>query len=117
VLKVRFADFTTITRSRTLPERTDVARTVYLTARELYHALGLDRARIRLVGVRVEGLIDVAASHRQPTLDERRRAGGRRNGPSTGPAPGSGPVRSARPHSSPTGDRTGSGRDRPRSGG
>jgi len=71
VLKVRFADFSTITRSRTLPERTDVARIVYLTARELYLALGLDRARIRLVGVRMEGLIDVAASHRQPALDER----------------------------------------------
>jgi DNA polymerase-4 len=71
VIKVRFADFTTITRSRTLIEYTDVARTVYATARELYRALGLDRARLRLVGVRVEGLTEVAGSHRQLALDER----------------------------------------------
>jgi DNA polymerase-4 len=71
VIKVRFADFTTITRSRTLTEYTDVARTVYGTARDLYRALGLDRARLRLVGVRVEGLAEVAGSHRQLALDER----------------------------------------------
>ncbi len=71
VLKVRFADFTTITRSRTLGEHTDVARTVYRTARELFEALGLDRARLRLVGVRVEGLREASASSRQLTLDER----------------------------------------------
>jgi DNA polymerase-4 len=71
VLKVRFADFTTITRSRTLGEPTDVARTVYATARDLFHGLGLDRARLRLVGVRVEGLRDAATSPRQLTLDER----------------------------------------------
>jgi len=58
VLKLRFADFTTITRSRTLPEPTDVGQVVYDTARELYAALGLQRARIRLVGVRLEGLTD-----------------------------------------------------------
>jgi len=71
VLKVRFADFTTITRSRTLGERTDVGRTVYATVRELYLALGLDRARLRLVGVRVEGLLDAAGGHRQLAFDER----------------------------------------------
>ncbi len=71
VLKVRFADFTTITRSRTLSEYSDVARTVYATARDLYTMLGLDRARLRLVGVRVEGLVDASAGHRQLTLDER----------------------------------------------
>jgi len=71
VIKVRFADFTTITRSRTLTEYTDVARTVYACARELYRALGLDRARLRLVGVRVEGLTEVEGSHHQLALDER----------------------------------------------
>jgi DNA polymerase IV len=71
VLKVRFADFTTITRSRTLPEHTDVAQNVYAVARELYLALGLDRARLRLVGVRMEGLADEATSHHQLALDER----------------------------------------------
>jgi DNA polymerase-4 len=67
-LKVRFADFTTITRSKTLREPTDVARTVYDTARGLYEALGLQRARIRLVGVRVEGLVDTGRTPRQLAL-------------------------------------------------
>ncbi|HEY6793263.1 MAG TPA: DNA polymerase IV [Kineosporiaceae bacterium] len=71
VVKVRFADFTTITRSRTLRQPTDVAREVYATARRSYVSLGLDRARIRLVGVRVEGLTESRASHHQLTLDER----------------------------------------------
>src|SRR3954452_24256945 len=64
-LKVRFADFTTITRSKTLREPTDVARVVYDTARGLYDALGLQRARIRLVGVRVEGLAIADTTPRQ----------------------------------------------------
>jgi DNA polymerase IV len=55
-IKVRFADFTTITRSRTLTEPTDIARVVYDTARGLHAALALDNTPIRLVGVRVEGL-------------------------------------------------------------
>ena len=70
-VKIRFADFTTITRARTLAEHTDTARTVYATARDLYDALGLDRARLRLVGVRVEGLSDTATTPRQLILGER----------------------------------------------
>jgi len=64
-IKVRFADFTTITRAKTLREPTDVARVVYDTARLLYEALGLQRARIRLVGVRVEGLTSSDETPRQ----------------------------------------------------
>ena len=70
VLKVRFADFTTITRSRTLRSATDVGRDIYATVRELYDALGLQRARLRLVGVRVEGLLDADEAPRQLLLDE-----------------------------------------------
>jgi DNA polymerase-4 len=70
-IKVRFADFTTITRARTLREHTDVSRVVFGTARALYEALGLDRARIRLVGIRVEGLVGARAAHHQLALDER----------------------------------------------
>ena len=48
VVKLRLADFTTITRSRTLPEPTDVTQQVYATACALYAAAGLDaRARRR----------------------------------------------------------------------
>lgn len=71
VIKIRFADFTTITRSRTGTEHTDVARVIYAAASDLYARLGLDRARIRLVGVRVEGLKDAQLSHHQLTIDER----------------------------------------------
>ena len=67
-IKVRFADFTTITRAKTLRDPTDVARVVYETARMLYDALGLQRARIRLVGVRVEGLTDAEVTPRQLAL-------------------------------------------------
>jgi DNA polymerase-4 len=67
-IKVRFADFTTITRAKTLREPTDVARVVYDTARALYEALGLERARIRLVGVRVEGLAAAEVTPRQLAL-------------------------------------------------
>jgi len=70
VLKVRFADFTTITRSRTLRSPTDVGREVYATASALYDALGLQRARLRLVGVRAEGLVDADEAPRQMLLDE-----------------------------------------------
>jgi DNA polymerase-4 len=56
VLKVRFADFTTITRSRTLRQPTDLARDVHAAAVAAFDGLGLDRARIRLVGVKAEGL-------------------------------------------------------------
>ncbi len=70
-LKVRFADFTTITRSRTLPEATDVTREIHGTASGLFRALGLQRARIRLVGVRVEGLVPRSSVYRQLVLGAR----------------------------------------------
>lgn len=70
-IKVRFADFQTLTRSRTLPEATDVGRTVYETALALYDGLGLQRARLRLVGVRVEGVSPAAGQSRQLLLGER----------------------------------------------
>jgi DNA polymerase-4 len=67
-IKVRFADFTTITRSRTLREPTDVARVVYDTARGLFEALKRDGALIRLVGVRTEGLSDAVDAPHQLSL-------------------------------------------------
>jgi DNA polymerase-4 len=70
-VKIRFADFTTITRSKTLPEATDVARVVYDTAIALYDGLGLERARLRLVGVRIEQLASGSGQARQLLLGER----------------------------------------------
>ena len=69
-IKVRFADFTTITRSRTLREPTDVSREIYETAISLFDALGLQRARIRLVGVRMEKLVPLENAPIQARLDE-----------------------------------------------
>ncbi|MDX6298543.1 MAG: polymerase [Nocardioidaceae bacterium] len=71
VLKVRFADFTTITRSRTLREATNLTPDIYDTALGLFDALGLQRARLRLVGVRVQGLVDAATAPRQLMLGAR----------------------------------------------
>lgn len=70
-LTVRFADFTTLTRSRTREEATDVTQEIYRTAVGLYDALGLQRARLRLVGVRVEGLVPRSTVHHQQVLGER----------------------------------------------
>ncbi len=70
-IKVRFADFATITRSRTLDVPTDVGQELYDTARGLFDALGLDRARIRLVGVRAERLVDAGSAPQQLELGAR----------------------------------------------
>ena len=69
-IKVRFADFTTITRSKTLRDPTDVSQEVYAAARALYDGLGLQRARLRLVGVRVEQLVRADRAIVQPALDD-----------------------------------------------
>ncbi|MDN5725823.1 MAG: DNA polymerase IV [Propionibacteriales bacterium] len=69
-ITVRFADFTTITRSGTLSSPTDRTDEIHARANALYAKLGLQRARIRLVGVRVEGLVPLAEAHQQPSLAE-----------------------------------------------
>lgn len=58
VLKLRYVDFTTITRSRTLAEATDVGRRIADEARELYDALGA-HPPVRLIGVRMEQLAEI----------------------------------------------------------
>jgi DNA polymerase-4 len=69
-IKVRFADFTTLTRSKTIAGATDVGRDIYTVAGGLYDALGLQRARLRLVGVRVEKLSPASEAPHQIALDE-----------------------------------------------
>jgi DNA polymerase-4 len=69
-IKVRFADFRTVTRARTLATATDVTQEVFATAWSLYQVLDPGE-RIRLVGVRVDGLVPAAGFHRQPALGER----------------------------------------------
>jgi DNA polymerase-4 len=67
-VKIRFADFTTITRSRTLPEPTDVAQVIYDTACRLYDGAGTAGAPLRLVGVRLEGLLAADLTPQQLTI-------------------------------------------------
>jgi DNA polymerase-4 len=68
-IKVRLADFQTLSRSRTLPRATDVAREVFDIAWALFQALA-PGDKIRLLGVRVEGL-GAADEARQLELGER----------------------------------------------
>jgi DNA polymerase-4 len=82
-IKVRLADFRTLSRSRTLPEPTDVAREIFAAAWALFEALRPgDHPRrrpaepeqfgpVRLLGVRVEGLGERDGFPHQLSLDER----------------------------------------------
>ncbi|MBQ1056030.1 DNA polymerase IV [Micromonospora sp. C32] len=66
-LKVRFADFRTISRSRTLAVPTDTAREMFDTAWALWEALAPGEP-VRLVGVRMEGLAPAGETPQQLTL-------------------------------------------------
>lgn len=55
-IKVRFADFRTITRSQTRFAATDVTRQIHDTAITLLAEV--PRAAVRLIGVRLDGLVD-----------------------------------------------------------
>jgi DNA polymerase-4 len=59
-IKVRFADFSTISRSKTLPLPIDSTHDIYEIAKALYLALNLDRARLRLVGISLDNLSEAA---------------------------------------------------------
>jgi DNA polymerase-4 len=56
VLKLRYGDFTTITRSRRLEEHTALGRRIYDEVSDIYAGVERPDARIRLVGVRMEQL-------------------------------------------------------------
>ncbi|WP_226997143.1 DNA polymerase IV [Tessaracoccus aquimaris] len=75
-LSVRFADFTTITRTGTLKAYTDRTNDIYAEALRLFERLGLQRARIRRIGVRVEKLVPKTETYQQPALDEPARGWG-----------------------------------------
>ncbi|CAD5995898.1 DNA polymerase IV [Agreia sp. COWG] len=68
-LKLRFSDFTTITRSRTLSEPTDLGKLIYDEAKAILDALDLrDDQRVRLIGVRAEQLVEAGSVTQQPSL-------------------------------------------------
>ena len=70
-IKVRFADFTSVTRSKSLPASTDLATDIYATSKSLFEAMHLQRARIRLVGVRATGLVPSSESSVQLVFSDR----------------------------------------------
>lgn len=69
-IKIRFADFRTVTRARTVADWVDSTATLHEIALELYRGLGLDQPRIRLVGVKAEQFRDAADTPRQLSLDD-----------------------------------------------
>jgi DNA polymerase-4 len=60
-IKVRLANFSTLTRSRTIAAPTDVAAELYEVAAELYRGLPGAGRRIRLLGVQAMGLVAAGA--------------------------------------------------------
>ena len=70
-IKVRFADFKTINRSKTVDQPISGVQECYEVVQRLYNDLKLDRARIRLVGVSLDNLSDAADSFHQLALGER----------------------------------------------
>ena len=70
-IKVRFADFKTISRSKTVDLPVSGVQECYEVVKKLYLALKLDRARLRLVGVGLENLIDQSGAPQQLQLGER----------------------------------------------
>jgi DNA polymerase-4 len=57
-IKVRFADFKTISRSRTLDLPTTGTQEIFEVAKSLYLGLELDRVLVRLVGVSLDSLVE-----------------------------------------------------------
>jgi DNA polymerase-4 len=56
-IKVRYAEFTTITRQRTLPQQTNLDQMIFQTGNELMQkAMTADRQAIRLIGIGVSSL-------------------------------------------------------------
>jgi DNA polymerase-4 len=70
-LKVRFSDFSNLTRSRTLPLPINGTHDIYEVAKDLYSALRIEGSRIRLLGVSLENLSDESGAVHQLELGER----------------------------------------------
>ena len=70
-IKIRFSDFTTITRTKTIDLPTNSTQEIYEQVRRLFDALALVRTRVRLVGVRLENLESDTGLVEQLTLGSR----------------------------------------------
>ena len=72
-IKVRFADFTTITRSLTLGQPTALANDIYRAARSLLDGVKIGADGVRLLGLRAEQLQDGASEVQLAFDDDPRR--------------------------------------------
>ncbi|MFE4197306.1 DNA polymerase IV [Paenarthrobacter sp. NPDC056912] len=70
-LKLRYADFSTVTRSRTVQTPVDSAQLIYQVAVQLMESLGPRSMNVRLVGVRAEQLEPAGQTSMQLSLDRR----------------------------------------------
>ncbi|MFF4488569.1 hypothetical protein ACFY0F_19095 [Streptomyces sp. NPDC001544] len=68
-LTVRYADRSSTTRTRTLKEPTAHSAALTRTAYGMYEALGLQRARVRALALRAEGLTPADQASHQLTFD------------------------------------------------
>ncbi|MGI8874437.1 MAG: DNA polymerase IV [Egibacteraceae bacterium] len=71
-LRLRYADFTTISRSRTLAVPTDQATAVHREVTALLDALRLKGAGVRLIGVRASNLVPSGAARQLDLLGDDR---------------------------------------------
>ncbi|NYI69004.1 DNA polymerase IV [Spelaeicoccus albus] len=73
VLKLRYSDFHTVTRSKTLEQPTDVSDELYRSLSGILIELASSpgHGHVRLIGVRGENLESEPTLHRQPALGER----------------------------------------------
>ena len=72
-IKVRFADFKTITRSKSIANPVDGIVETFAVAKQLYLALRLSGVRIRLIGISLEGLVPAHSAPEQLELGARSR--------------------------------------------
>ncbi|MGW6912042.1 DNA polymerase Y family protein [Streptomyces sp. NPDC054940] len=68
-LTVRYADHSSTTCTRTLPESTNHSPALAATALGLLASLGLQRARVRAFVIRADGLLPAESAYRQLSLD------------------------------------------------
>jgi nucleotidyltransferase/DNA polymerase involved in DNA repair len=68
-LTVRYADRSSTTRTRTLKEPTAHSAALTRAAYDMYEALGLQRARVRAIALRAEGLDPAEQASHQLTFD------------------------------------------------
>jgi DNA polymerase IV len=71
-LKLRYANFQTISRSRTLAAPTDQATELHAEVAAMLDALRLERVRVRLIGVGASNLVPADASRQLGLLDDDR---------------------------------------------